>query len=119
MVVSLADRRRSKQTYQMVFLKQRRVWWALVNALGVMAFLAFGARAWIEPELAGEPGASAGDFIVWGASALPVLMIFMVSHLIVGGWAFAKGKRDWTWALALTATCWIVAAVFDNAHHGI
>jgi hypothetical protein len=103
----------------MAIFKQRSVWWFLANALGMAAFLAFASRAWIEPELADEPGLSAGDSIVWGISALPVLIIFFVAHLIVGGWALAKMRRDWAWVLALTVICWMVAAVFDNAHHGI
>ena len=103
----------------MAIFQQGRAWWVLANALGIATFLAFASRAWIESELAKEPGASAGDFIVWGVSALPVLVIFIVAHLFVGGWALPKMRRDWTWVLALTANCWIVAALFDNAHHGI
>ena len=56
----LADWRWPKQTYLMAIFKQRRAWWGLANALGLTTFLAFASRAWIEPELANEPGASAG-----------------------------------------------------------
>jgi len=103
----------------MAILTQRHLWWGLANALGIAAFLAFAAQAWIEPELANESGASAGNFILWGVSALPILVIFLLAHLIVAGWALAQKRRERMWVLALTATCWIVVAMFDNAHHGI
>lgn len=100
-------------------ISKRQIWWVSANSLGIGAFLTFASRAWIEPELANEPGASAGDFIVWGVSALPILTIFLLAHLFVGAAILATRRRDWTWVFVLTAICWVAAAVFDNAHHGI
>ena len=115
----LADLQLTWQTYHMTILMQRRVWWFLANVFGIGAFLAFASKAWIEPELANQPGASAGDFIVWGISALPILVIFIIAHIVVGGLAVTKLRLDWALPLVLTTVSWIAAAIFDNMHHGI
>lgn len=95
-----------------------QIWWVLANTLGIAAFLTFASKTWIEPELANEAGASAGSFIVWGFSALPILVVFLLAHAIIGIIAL-RGKRGWALPIALTSACWIAAAVFDNFHHGI
>ena len=103
----------------MKIFNQRSVWWVLANMLGIGVFLAFASKSWIEPALADVPGASVGNFMVWGTSALPILVSFFFVHLIVGLIALKRMQRDWALALMLTTGCWIAAAVFDNAHHGI
>lgn len=90
----------------------------LANTLGIAMFWSFASKTWIEPELANESGASAGNFIVWGFSALPILVLFLLAHAIVGIIAL-RGKQGWALPVTLTTACWVAAAVFDNFHHGI
>lgn len=57
----------------------------LANAVGIAVYLTLASRAWIEPEIAYVLGASAGDFLLWGTTALPVLILFVLLHFWVGG----------------------------------
>ncbi len=100
-------------------LKQMQVWWVLANVIGIGAFLALASKVWIEPELASEPGASAGDSLVWGVSALPFLILFFLLHLAVSGMALERRQRAWALPIIVTTISWIAAAVFDRAQHGI
>lgn len=103
----------------MLILKRQQIRWVLANATGIAAFLAFASREWIEPEIANEPGAGGGDLFVWGLTALPIMILFVVAHLIVGGIALTKMRRDWASPFILTTGCWIAVVIFDNAHHAI
>ncbi len=100
-------------------------WWLWVgaNPIGVALFLRFAAQTWIEPELANEPGASGGASMVWGLSALPVFLIFMLAHFVVGFISGAQRQRSGSWRgeifVGITILCWIAAFLFDSAHHGI
>ncbi|MDE2404410.1 MAG: hypothetical protein KGM17_07060 [Sphingomonadales bacterium] len=44
--------------------------WLIANAIGIALFFQLAMPTWIEPELASEQGAGAGDGIVWGTTAL-------------------------------------------------
>jgi hypothetical protein len=97
--------------------------WVVANLLGLTLFVRFAARTWIEPELANEPGASGGEFMVWGLSALPILLLFILAHFAFGFVARGQRQRSGSWRgeifVGYTLLCWIAAFLFDNAHHGI
>jgi len=93
--------------------------WLLANLVGLTLFLAIASQFWIEPELAGIPGASAGDAILWGLFAAPILGAFALANL---GWlVWVLGRRWWLGLMPAIVIlgCWAAAWLFDNAHHGI
>ena len=95
----------------------------MANLLGMALFLYLAVQTWIEPELANEPGASGGEFIVWGISALPIFLLFMIAHLATGFVTNIQRRRTGSWRgeifVGLTLVCWIVVFIYDNAHHGL
>jgi hypothetical protein len=96
--------------------------WMLVNLIGIAFFLAMASQSWIEPELAGIPGASAGDAFVWFALAVPVLLVFSLCNLLWLGAAITERLCPLIGTLAIGALiggCWVAAYLFDNAHHGM
>ncbi|MBV1688023.1 hypothetical protein KRR38_10135 [Novosphingobium sp. G106] len=97
--------------------------WLASNMIGIGIFLYLGAQTWMEPELADIPGASGGEFVVWGITALPIFLLFFVAHFAFGFGAHRQRKSDGIWHgylfLGSTLFCWIAAFLFDNAHHGI
>lgn len=104
---------------------ENRGWlrWLAANFIGIGLFLYFAIQTWIEPELADMSGANGGSFIVWGITALPIFVLFMLAHIIAGFRAIKQftTKRDWRGAMFTAATLllWTGAILFDNAHHGI
>ena len=96
--------------------------WAGANLIGVAAFLHVASQTWIEPELANERGASGGEAIVWGMSALPILLLFFLAHFAMGFLAHNQRERSGSWRgeifVGVTFLCWAAAIYFDNAHHG-
>lgn len=95
----------------------------VANVLGAGAFLAIASSAWIEPELAEVPGASAGGPIVWVLAALPIALIFVLSDLGVLIWAALRRHRLGRWPVSkllwLCVPLWTLALIFDNLQHGI
>ena len=100
-------------------------WWLCVvaNLIGVALFLYLAVQTWIEPELADEPGASGGETIVWGLSALPVFLIFMLAHVGLAIAVDQKRRRSGSWRgdifIGITFVAWVAIFLYDNAHHGI
>ena len=95
----------------------------VANLIGMAVFLHFAVQTWIEPQLANEPGARGGEFIVWGVSALPDFVLFMLAHF---GFAIAADhnrRRTGSWRgaifLGTTFVCWLAFFFYDNAHHGV
>lgn len=97
--------------------------WLGANLCGIAFFLALAVKTWIEPEVADVPGASGGESIVWGFSALPVFLVFMAAHFVAGFRADREvaNRNSWrgTIFVLLTFCLWIAAFVVDNAHHGV
>jgi hypothetical protein len=97
--------------------------WIAANVVGMALFLYLAVQTWIEPELANEPGANGGEFIVWGITALPVLLLFLLAHFGFGLLAFRQAQRSGSWRgeifVGATLICWIAVFLYDNAHHGV
>jgi hypothetical protein len=91
--------------------------WLALNAGGIALFFTLAVKTWIEPELANGPGASGGAAFVWGLSALPVFLLFIVANLVAGFMALRRGHG--AIFVALTLLAWIAAFYFDGIHHGI
>jgi hypothetical protein len=91
--------------------------WLALNAAGIALFFALAVKTWIEPELANVPGASGGAAFVWGLSALPVFLLFIVANFVAG--FIASRRRHGAIFVALTLVAWIAAFYFDGIHHGI
>jgi hypothetical protein len=97
--------------------------WLVGNILGILAFLVTASQFWIEPELAGVPGASGGSAFGWIIMAVPIFAVFLATNLI---WLFVslwRGIRTGKWSsisiAMLVIAAWCAAYRFDNAHHGI
>lgn len=97
--------------------------WVLANLGGMALFLYLAVQTWIEPELANEPGAGGGAFMVWGLSALPVFLVFLLAHVGAGITADRHRRRSGHWRGAIVAGItlagWLALFCYDNAHHGI
>lgn len=96
--------------------------WVVANLIGMALFLDLAVKTWIEPDLANEPGANVGDGIVWGLTALPILLLFMVAHFIFGVVAHRQRERIGSWRgemfVGSTLVIWVAIFIVDNAHHG-
>ncbi|WP_295562254.1 hypothetical protein [uncultured Sphingomonas sp.] len=95
----------------------------IVNAIAVAAFLVIASHFWIEPELAGVPGANIGNAFGWFLFAAPIPPCVVVIDLLCTGAAIARAdRRDRLryagLGVALLA-CWVVAIIVDSAHHGM
>ncbi|MEO6093487.1 MAG: hypothetical protein ABIT04_01500 [Novosphingobium sp.] len=106
----------------MVTMIDRWWMWVIANLIGMALFLYLAVQTWIEPELANEQGASGGEGIVWGMTALPILLLFMPAHFIFGFLAHRQRERSGSWRGELfvggTLLIWIAVFVFDSVHHG-
>jgi hypothetical protein len=91
--------------------------WLALNAGGIALFFAFAVKTWIEPELANIPGASGGAAFVWGVSALPIFLLFVVANLVAA--VIALRRRHGAVFVALTLVAWSAAFYFDGIHHGM
>lgn len=87
--------------------------WLVANVLGAITFLSAASEAWIEPD--SQP---LGEPFVWALKALPLLAIFLLLHIGVGGMALARRRGDWFVPITATTLLWVAAFLFDNAHHG-
>ena len=96
--------------------------WACSNVVGIALFLVLASKAWIEPEVVNESVAIGPYAILWGVTALPILLLFLALHLATGSWAAIRAVRErrWDWVALVSASlaCWILAFVFDGIHHG-
>jgi hypothetical protein len=95
----------------------------VLNGIGVITYLVFASRCWIEPELADFPGASGGAPIVWGLTALPILLFFALLDFIWGS-ALAviyvrRRIAPLHPALLFVPIIWGAAIYLDFSRHGI
>jgi hypothetical protein len=100
----------------------RDIGWIAGNIAGTALFIGLASRSWIEPELAGIAGASGGQALVWFTTAVPILAVFALAHLLAAARAIIQlaRKRDWTAPapVLITGGLWMAAIWFDNLHHG-
>ncbi len=93
-----------------------------LNATGIFAYLSFAKPCWIEPELADFPGASGGASIIWGLTAFPILLLFLLLNslwVLVIGIAYLRHRGTAIQpALWLALVLWGVAIYVDFSHHG-
>lgn len=91
---------------------RREKFWLLANLAGAMGYLWLASRTWIEPELRGEDVARGGDAIIWGMTALPVLITFVIANFI-GSW-----RRHWDqrsrWPEMLIVALWLAVLGADR-----
>jgi hydrogenase/urease accessory protein HupE len=96
--------------------------WVLFNLIGIALFLYLAVQTWVEPELAHEPAASGDASIAWGITALPILLLFLLSHFAVGFVSDHQRQRTGSWRgeifVGVTLLCWIAVFLCDRAHHG-
>lgn len=90
--------------------------WLAFNAAGIALFFDLAVKTWIEPELDNGPGTNGGAAVVWGMSALPVLLFFLVANLVAC--FIAARRRHGAIFVALTLVAWIASFYFDGIHHG-
>jgi len=99
-----------------------------LNTYGILFFLATASHYWIEPELADVPGASGGDAVAWGVTALPIMVGFFLIDLLwlIGECVAYLTKRIWRFPLSflvipvvIVPIAWVIAAYVDNSHHGM
>lgn len=97
--------------------------WIAFNLAGVAVFLAVASDYWVEPEVADIPGASIGNAFGWFLYAVPILGACVLANLL---WLMRAVRNEpvarWWWPVLLFVAmlgCWVVAYLFDNAHHGI
>ena len=94
-----------------------------LNTIGVIAYLLFASRCWIEPELANMPGASGGAPIIWGLTALPILITFFTIDFLWVLFAYLAylKKKKWTLhpSFLFIPAVWAIAIYVDFSHHGI
>ncbi len=55
-----------------------------VNVIGALLYLHFSMPLWDQYELADVPGAGAGDPIIWGLTAFPILIFFCAYEFLLG-----------------------------------
>ena len=72
---------------------QRMKWWIATNALGAVAFIYSASKTWLEPELRGENVARGGDAFVWFLSALPILLLFVITDIVWVSFAVVRSAK--------------------------
>jgi hypothetical protein len=99
------------------------VLWLIANLMMASLFLLLASRTWIEPELAGVPGASGGAGVVWFVTALPVAGAAALVNLVAVVWALAFRIKHFAWPASSVAwfglLVWLAAIVLDNSRHGV
>ena len=86
------------------------------NIVGAVIYVSLASNSWAIPQERGL-NATTGEPFVWALYVVPIWVLFSSLDLIWG--AIIAVRRQWrSGRLWLIATCvWLVAAVFDFAHH--
>ena len=101
---------------------------SLLNVIGVILYLQFATQGWVEPEVADVPGAAGGGVVLWGLTALPTLLAFIVINVL---WLIFEcvvylTRKTWRLGLvylvipvAVIPLMWAIAVHVDYSHHGV
>jgi hypothetical protein len=104
-------------SWRIAVVQRKNVILLVANLLGSFVYLWLGSWTWTPANERGLGLDSAGDFMIWGLSALPVLIVFFVLDF---GWAVViLIRRQWKSGLSwlLVAIMWFIALAIDRAHH--
>jgi uncharacterized membrane protein (GlpM family) len=110
------------------FAKTRLIVAIALNLAGVIAYLGFASRSWIEPGHSGNPGALSEGVALWTMTAYPILLAFITINFLWFGFEYFVFMAQKTWRLNLVAlaitiaevvAAWAIAMYIDYAHHGI
>jgi len=92
-----------------------------VNIIGALAYLRYSMPLWVPDELANIPGAGAGDPVIWGLTAFPILILFALMNFY---WAFTgtiSFYKTREWGLNVTdlvgPAVWVISVNIDYSHH--
>ncbi|MDB5479732.1 MAG: hypothetical protein JWO83_785 [Caulobacteraceae bacterium] len=92
--------------------------WMLPNVLASAGFVHLASWTWLEPNLRGENVARAGDALVWGFGAFPVLAFSAVANAIWFAFASQERRRNGVvWpvpSIIVVAAIWISVLVVDH-----
>ena len=95
----------------------------IINAIALALFLFIASDYWIEPELAGVPGANIGISFGWMLLAAPILLCFVAIDILCTVTAIVRADRPHRLKFACLGAallaCWVAAFLLDNAHHGM
>ena len=93
----------------------------LLNICGALAYLYCASEVWADPQLANIPGAGAGDPIIWGLSALPILLLFLMMNVLFLLWVLfssvRRRKLRLSFVYAATPVAWVGILYIDYSHH--
>ena len=93
----------------------------IINVVGAFLYLFIAINFWASPELADVPGAGAGDPIIWGLTALPVLFVFILLNCFWLIRALIVYCRTGKWTLRASdlavPAIWAAVIVLDYSHH--
>ena len=93
----------------------------LANVFGVIIYLYLSVPLWAPDSLANTSGAGVGTPIIWGLTALPVLLFFMLVNLIIIIGALVVYIKSQTRILQLSyipiPVAWFIVIYLDFSHH--
>ena len=99
-----------------------------LNVIGVIAYVLSSTQGWVEPEAANIPGAAGGGALLWGMTALPTLLAFIVIDVL---WLIfesvvcltrRKGRLGLVYLVipvVVIPLMWAIAIYIDFSHHGV
>jgi len=93
----------------------------VINFAGVAGYLLFSVQFWPPAELADIPGAGAGDPIIWGLVAIPLVLVFFLVDFGLVIWNGISRLWRGYWVLTpifiLVPFAWMAAIQIEFSHH--
>ncbi len=92
------------------------VFMLLANVTGAALFLRVSSFEWSDPrEIAlGIASRNAGDPIIWGLTALPILALFALVILAWGIWLVCKKDKENSWFWIGSTVMWFAVLLFNS-----
>ena len=85
------------------------------SAVGIYFYLRNASLSWAIPEEAGLDPALSGVSLVWGISALPIMIVFILLHIAF--YVYSVSKKSGRVPVVISSLCWLCAITFDFYHH--